>query len=40
LGNVGNIIENTIQKIGEQGVVKTKEDFEDKVKKIKELFKY
>ena len=40
LGNVGNILENTLQKIGDQGVVKTKEDLEGKIKKIKDLFKY
>ncbi len=40
LGNLGNILENTLQKVGDQGIVKTKEDFEDKVKKLKEFFKY
>jgi hypothetical protein len=40
LGNLENILENTLQKVGEQGIVKTKEDFEDKVKKLKEFFKY
>ncbi|MGH7197201.1 MAG: DUF748 domain-containing protein [Candidatus Omnitrophota bacterium] len=40
LGNLENILEHTLQKVGEQGIVKTKEDLEDKVKKLKEFFKY
>ena len=40
LGNIGNILENTLQKIGEGGVDKGKEGAEATLKKIKELFKY
>jgi len=40
LGNIGNLIENTIDKIEEQGFEKTKSDLESKIKKIKDLFKY
>lgn len=40
IGNVGNILENTLQKVNEQGITKTKDDIEGTIKKIKELFKY
>lgn len=40
IGNVGNILENTIQRIGERGLDKNKEEVEGAIKKIKELFKY
>ena len=39
LGNVGNILQNVIQRIGEKGVDQSKEDLEFTVKKIKELFR-
>lgn len=40
IGNVGNILENTLQKIGEKGLDKGKEDVSGAIKKIKELLKY
>ncbi len=42
VGNVGNIIANTLQKIGEAGSVpgKTKETLEDKIKKLQNFLKY
>ncbi len=40
IGNVGNILENTLQKVGDQGFEKSKDDIEGTIKKIKELFKY
>ena len=40
IGNVGNILENALQKIGNQGVEKNKENLEDKIKKLKDMFKY
>ena len=40
IGNIGNILENTLQKLGEQGIGNKKENLEDKIKKIKDLFKY
>lgn len=38
LGNVGNLLQNAIQKIGEQGIDSTKDDLEDTIKKFKKLF--
>jgi hypothetical protein len=40
LGNVTNILDNTLQKVGEQGFEKTKEEIEGTLEKIKDLFKY
>lgn len=40
IGNVGNILENTIQKLGDKNIDKTKEEVEGTLKKIKELLKY
>ncbi len=40
IGNVGNILENTLQKLGEKGLDKNKEDVSGAIKKIKELLKY
>ena len=39
LSNVGNILENTIKKIGEGGIDSSKDNLEDVVKKVKELFR-
>lgn len=39
LGNVGNILQNTIQKIGQGGVDGTTEDIQETVKKFKALFR-
>lgn len=39
LGNVGNILQNALERIGEKGVDQSKEDLEFTVKKIKELFR-
>ena len=36
LGSVGKILKNAIQKVGEEGVEKTKEDLETKIKKLKQ----
>ncbi len=40
IGNVGNILENTIQKISEKGLDQSKQEVEGTLKKIKDLFKY
>ncbi|MEI8345459.1 MAG: DUF748 domain-containing protein [Candidatus Omnitrophota bacterium] len=40
LGNVGNIIANTLQKIGDGSLSKDKEGIDGKIKKIKDFFKY
>jgi len=40
IGNVGNILANTLQKIGEKGLDKNTEDVSGAIKKIKELLKY
>lgn len=40
LGNVGQLLENTLRKIDEQGVGRSKEDIEGAVKKIKDFLKY
>lgn len=40
LGNVGNILANTLQKIGDSGVSSGKGGLDDKIKKIKDFFKY
>jgi hypothetical protein len=40
LGNLGNILEHTLQKIGDQGVEKTRGDLESKIKKLKDFLKY
>ena len=40
LGNVGNIIANTIQKLGDGTITQTKEGIESKIKKIKALLNY
>ena len=40
IGNIGNILENTLQRLSEQGLGNKKENLEDKIKKIKDLFKY
>ena len=40
LGNVGNIVQNVIQKIGEGGIGGAKKEVEGTLKKIKDLFKY
>ena len=39
LGNIGNILENTLKKIGEGGIDSPKEDWEGTLKKVKELFR-
>lgn len=39
LGNVGNLLENTLKKIGDHGIDSSKEDLEDALKKVKELFR-
>ena len=40
IGNVGNILENTLQKFGDQGAGKPKDTLEDKIKKLKDIFAY
>ena len=40
IGNVGNILENALQKIVDPGGEKSKESLEDKIKKLKDIFKY
>jgi len=40
LGNVSNILENTLQKIGEGGFEKSKDDLRGTIKKFKDLLKY
>ena len=40
LGNVGQLLENTLRKIDEQGAGRTKEDLEGAVKKIRDFLKY
>ena len=39
LGNVGNILESTLKKIGEGGLDSSKEDLQGALKKVKELFR-
>ncbi|MBI3315492.1 MAG: DUF748 domain-containing protein [Candidatus Omnitrophica bacterium] len=40
LGNVSNILENTLQKIGEGGLENSKDDVQETIKKFKDLLKY
>lgn len=40
LGNVGNILQNVIQKVGDVGVGQTKDSLENKLKKLKDLIKF
>ncbi len=40
IGNVGNILENALQKTDDQGIKNNKDKLEDQIKKLKELFKY
>ncbi len=40
IGNVGNILENTLQKLGDAGLDNKKESLEDKIKRIKDILKY
>ena len=39
LGNVGNLLEDTLKKIGDRGIDASKEDWEGALKKVKELFR-
>jgi len=39
LGNVGNILEKTIKKLSDGGMDQAKDDFEDTLKKVKNLFR-
>ena len=39
IGNVGNILQKTLQKMGEQGLDKNKESIEAGIKKLKDIFK-
>jgi hypothetical protein len=39
LGNLGNILENTLKRIGEKGVDQSRDDIEGTLKKVKELFR-
>ena len=39
LGNIGNILESTLKKIGDHGLDSPKEDWEGTLKKVKELFR-
>ena len=39
LSNAGNILENTLKKIGDRGLDSSKEDWEGALKKVKELFR-
>lgn len=39
VGNVGNLLENTLKKIGDHGLDSSKEDWEGALKKVKELFR-
>jgi len=38
-GNVGNLLQKTIEKIGEQGTEKTKNELQDTLKKVTEIFR-
>jgi hypothetical protein len=39
LGNVGNLLESTLKKIGDRGLDSSKEEWEGALKKVKELFR-
>jgi len=40
IGNIGNILENTLKKVNEQGIDKSKDEVTGVVKKIKDFLKY